>query len=550
MTSYRLQRRLVASLLSLLALGAASCGGGSAEGTQVEPPVEDTSAPFTQATPAGGLYPASQLVTLESNESATIYYTTDGSVPTVDGVTTLSGSSPLTVAVTHNLTLRFLGIDAKGNVESVNEEAYSFDTNPPIVLLLGGGLIGDLGFLEQGVVTFSVDELESSSVSWSAELGGNSTPGSGSVIASGVLEQPWGLPSFEVPGWKLPLGSSTSLHLFVSDAAGGLGYQVMQVGGLGDEVIPISGRVGDMSITSDSEYLYVSMRQVARVLKFGARPGTPTYHQLLAEITVGPAPEELNITPDDSRVYVTCQNGFYELDVASDSVTGPISMPGGVTPSGADLAPDGLRLFFVTSDGWLRSMNTDPLSGGLHDLNSFTQTEDQMTIGEIDIAPDGEHGTLVWSGNGWYGVNYFDTDISEPNYIAELVGITNLPSNVSSAVISQDSSRAWFGNALGKLARGSLAGGASQLESFNQSLSCTGLTLAPDESVLMITGGGLVGVRLADPDSLELLAFVPSGDGSGTGTGRHMAISPDGKRAYLARNQGGNGELQMLQLEP
>ena len=116
----------------------------------------DTTPPFTQANPGGGLYPAEQQVTLTSNEPAAIYYTLDGSNPSPGGVTTFAGESPVVVNVNQALSLKYFAVDLEGNVESLRTESYTFDLNAPIVLL-GGGLPTSLGLIEQGQVTFSVE---------------------------------------------------------------------------------------------------------------------------------------------------------------------------------------------------------------------------------------------------------------------------------------------------------------------------------------------------------------------------------------------------------
>ncbi len=549
--SQHLHIKLLVSLAVLSTCSVVSCGGGQSGSSAGEPPpVTDTTPPYTQANPPAGLYPAPQFVTLESNEPATIYYTTDGSIPAPDGVTTFSGPSPRVVSVPNALSLKFFAVDAEGNQESLRSAAYTFDTNPPIVLL-GGGLPTTLGFLEQGTVTFSVDELESSSVAWSAEVGGSATPGTGTVIASGTTA-PSVLTQLQVPGWHAPIGGSTTLHLFVVDAAGGLGFQPITFSGLAGEVLAISGASGAMEITPGGEYLYIVRPQHGDLQKFGAQPGTADYHVLLETLPIAPAPSRIDITPDGSRVYVTCVQDIYEVDVATGAVVGPIATPGNVLPSGSDLAPDGSWLYFASDDGRVYSMDTDPSSPGyLSTFNSFSAREPLMTVGELDISDDGNRAVLAWSGGGQYGVYYIDTEPIAPEPLAYLVPATSQPINMSRVVISSDGARAWFGNETGKVARAALADGASLLETFNQGINAFGVTPSPDESVLMLTGGGMVGMRILDASTLELLSFVALGDGTGNGTSRDMALSPDGKRAYLVRNQGGpNPELQMLQLMP
>src|SRR5690348_8726820 len=74
--------RFVVSLLILSVAGA--CGGGNPN--PPPPPPPDTSAPTTQAQPAGGTFTAPVSVALSCNDGAgsgcsATYYTTDGSTP-------------------------------------------------------------------------------------------------------------------------------------------------------------------------------------------------------------------------------------------------------------------------------------------------------------------------------------------------------------------------------------------------------------------------------------------------------------------------------------
>jgi hypothetical protein len=83
----------------------------------------DTTAPVTTATPPGGSYSTPQSVTLTANEAATIYYSTDGSPPT------LVYSSPIPISTT---TLKFFAKDTAGNSESVNTLLYTINPTTTI----------------------------------------------------------------------------------------------------------------------------------------------------------------------------------------------------------------------------------------------------------------------------------------------------------------------------------------------------------------------------------------------------------------------------------
>jgi len=88
----------------------------------------DTTPPTVTASPVGGTYNAPVDVTLTANESANIYYTLDGSAPTISS--TLY-STPINIST--NTTLKFIGQDTAGNVSAVETENYIIDTVAPTV---------------------------------------------------------------------------------------------------------------------------------------------------------------------------------------------------------------------------------------------------------------------------------------------------------------------------------------------------------------------------------------------------------------------------------
>lgn len=95
----------------------------------------DTQAPVTTASPAAGTYTTAVSVTLSTNETATIYYTINGTVPTT--------SSPIytgPIIITANTTLNFFAIDLVGNREVVKSALYTIndDITPPITTITVG----------------------------------------------------------------------------------------------------------------------------------------------------------------------------------------------------------------------------------------------------------------------------------------------------------------------------------------------------------------------------------------------------------------------------
>ena len=86
-------------------------------------PVVDTTAPVTTATPSAGVYYEPITVTLSVNESATTYYTTNGSTPTTSSAVYTGG-----FVVSADTTVKFFSVDAAGNTESVKSVSYTVIT--------------------------------------------------------------------------------------------------------------------------------------------------------------------------------------------------------------------------------------------------------------------------------------------------------------------------------------------------------------------------------------------------------------------------------------
>jgi len=91
--------------------------------TDIRTIILDMNAPVTTASPTGGIYLSPQRVTLSTNEMATIYYTLDGTPPTLGSLVYSKGP----IAIDASATLRFFAVDAAGNVESLKQEQYVID---------------------------------------------------------------------------------------------------------------------------------------------------------------------------------------------------------------------------------------------------------------------------------------------------------------------------------------------------------------------------------------------------------------------------------------
>lgn len=104
----------------------ACTGGTSAIGTTQSCVEDDVTAPVTTPSPAGGTtyVVRPQTVTLTANESATIYYTTDGTNPTTSSPVY---SSPISISI--DTTLKYFAKDTSNNSEAVKTSIYDMDEN-------------------------------------------------------------------------------------------------------------------------------------------------------------------------------------------------------------------------------------------------------------------------------------------------------------------------------------------------------------------------------------------------------------------------------------
>nr|WP_319374820.1 chitobiase/beta-hexosaminidase C-terminal domain-containing protein [uncultured Methanobacterium sp.] len=91
--------------------------------------VTDTKAPTVTANLTTGTYNNTQTVSLTSNDNtATIYYTLDGSTPTN---TSNQYTNPITIDKTK--TLKYAAVDTNGNWSPINTQTYTIDTIVPTV---------------------------------------------------------------------------------------------------------------------------------------------------------------------------------------------------------------------------------------------------------------------------------------------------------------------------------------------------------------------------------------------------------------------------------
>jgi hypothetical protein len=233
---------LVLVLVALLVVLAISCHKNGKPGA-------DTTPPFTTADPPGGTYGLAQSVTLKSNETATVYYTTDGREPTVidcDG----TGPSPLSeIEISTDSTLKFFAVDAAGNVETVRIQTYILDNGPDVRAPITA--VDPPGGIYNPPVSVTLMPDEPAAVYYTTD---GSTPDNGSTV-------------YESP---ISISENTTLKFFGVDTAENVEdvkTEVYEITGGGDPpsitsitpdwgdtgiicVVPAQAETGDVTVTT------------------------------------------------------------------------------------------------------------------------------------------------------------------------------------------------------------------------------------------------------------------------------------------------------------
>ena len=110
--------------------------------------------PIVTAVPAGGTYLVRQWVELHTDEPANIFYTTDGSTPTLESYVYFN---PILVDSTTNL--KFVAVDNFGNQSEVATEAYTINIDP-IWTLQTGTPIGEVPDGSNGVIGDNAKDVQ------------------------------------------------------------------------------------------------------------------------------------------------------------------------------------------------------------------------------------------------------------------------------------------------------------------------------------------------------------------------------------------------------
>lgn len=511
-------------------------GSGGGGGDSSTPPPGDTTPPITTANPVGGLYNAIQLVTLTSNETTTIYYSTDGSDPSVGGGNTTSGSSPiLNIPIPAGTTdLKFFAIDQANNIEVIRTERYITDLFSPTITFTGGTPL-PIGLLSQTTVTWQSNE----DGSYIIELGGNGISGSGTQLAAGTVLANSPV-NQSISGRQLSYTADTDIWVYVTDAAGNEGSNSESISL--KPYFQFPGVSASRLLINNAGTRLYALSGTLKVLDID--PGSGIYNTVIATITVGNTPATMAITPDDSRIYVINHqsNSISVIDTSSntviDTLTPSISLPYGIA-----ITPDGTRAYITDWNGFIRILDVDPGSGNFHNIIDSIIMNTLFLFGEIAIPPNGSVAIVNWQGMIATGVDVIDVNPSNPSYNIPIAYPVPVISGSGNEVItSSDSQYSYvivYGgtNALKKI----------DLSDYSipfESTYANGISLTPDNQFLLAGTTTLPGdINLIDTDDLTILGRVPVG-----GLITRSIVTPDSNNAYVNRYDINTSSDELLML--
>ncbi|MHC4137787.1 MAG: YncE family protein [Planctomycetota bacterium] len=514
------------------ALGACSSGGGGGGPADVEAPATSVSRP-------GGTYAIALALTLTATEPATIYYTLDGSDPSVAGGNTLSGESPVGgISVGEGTTvLKFFAVDAAGNQGVMRTETYTVDLSAPVVSLAAGAP-AEIGWLDDAQIQWQADE----SGAYVIEVGGTGAPGTGTQVESGTVSS-LATRFHEVPGTTLDFDQPTTCWIHVTDAVGNVGSLSVDVVLKPLERFALPGRPGDLVIDPAGDRLYVANMTDEEIVVMDIDPSSTDFHTVVATVDLGIRPRSLKITPDGKRLYVSNSESPGRIAVITtadhqlEATLSSATTPGLDVPAGVSVTPDGTRGYFTNWDGTMRILDTDDTSGSFHKIIGSVFIHGLLLWGEIAITPDGKLAVLNWAGGMAQAIDVINVDPTSPFFNIPVGSPGPIVSGGSGGVVTTSDSAIAYATSTASTC------GLCKIDLSTNSIVAneSGLgaeqtpALTPDDAYLISIGVNTTQIRLVDANDLALLGTIEVGRGV-----RSVGVTPDGIRAYATRGDSVN----------
>ncbi|MFZ4859881.1 MAG: chitobiase/beta-hexosaminidase C-terminal domain-containing protein [Desulfuromonadaceae bacterium] len=530
-------------LFVVMVLVLAGCGGGGGGGGVVL----DTTAPATVASPTGAAFGTVQNVTLSASEAATVYYSLDGTDPSIGGANTKSGVSPVNFQLGAGMTvLKFFAIDSAGNREAIKSTNFTIDLASPTISVTSPALTS-FGLLTTKTLSWKSDETGTFIV----ELGGSGVIGSGLQIATGTATANT-VVNQSIKGTQLSFTTPTPLWIYVTDQFGHTGSFSTNLSMKPLVTIPAGGELRTVAIRPDGKKVYVARTDNNTVAVIDTDPLSGTYNSIIATVPVGIRPSGIAVTPDGSRVYVTNQ-GSTSIDIdsvsviatATDQVIATATLGSNTAPGGIAITTDGKRAYFTSFAGAIYILDTDPNSP-TYNLITSTIPRPLLLFGEIAMTPDGKKGVVNWAGLTAHAVDVLDVDPLSPTFNTITATPVPIVSGVAGYVAaSPDSAFAYASDVNNKLCKINLQ--TYTTLSYSGTLNLYGgIALTPGGLTLLQSNYNSTILHLLTTPDLNSLAEVDLG----VNLGNYLLVTPDGTRAYVERNVlSANSEVVMVPLQ-
>lgn len=295
-------------------------------------------------------------------------------------------------------------------------------------------------------------------------------------------------------------------------------------------IVAGSGTAGSLAVTPDGTRVLVALNRSSG----GVADISLANHAVTQTITVGKNPSGVAIRSDGQEAVVTNAIGqsVSVLDLSNDTVKATIPVPcASTTLYDVAYTPEGSNIVLPDLAG-------DCISNVVRVIDMSTQGQTEIPLGNdfgqgIAVSPNG-NGGLVTIGNLGNHVDWIDGSTHV---------VTPIPNTSSSfgVAVTPDSSQAVVTSGEGDtvkridLASNSVAGTVA----FGSNQQFHNVAITPDGNYAVVVGDFNTALISLKTDSV--VAQYPDG-------GTNVAVSPDGKFAYISAYDGSNAVLRLMSL--
>lgn len=518
-----------------------ACGGGSGPVVRAPKVVVDTFAPTTAANPEGGDFATEIDVVLTASEAAIIHVSRDGAdfEP--------AGESPATLRMIEgSTTIQYFAIDLAGNIEvPTRTQRYLVDLSPPVITLPDGEP-EPLPWLASAQIEWRSDEqcdyvvtvVETDEALDEGELDLGAT---GTIEFEGVdlPDEPITI-RIEATDWT---GRSSTLDFTLQRAA--------------PNRIATMDAPGDVIVLPTGDRAFIARRFLSKVDVLNLDT-----EEIVETIDVGIRAWSMTLNADATRIYVSnalSPGAIATIDVDSydvESLSASVGIPGAVA-----FSADGALGYFTDFTGAIRVLDTDPSSAAFHTVVDTVVVDEDVLLGRIVVGPQGDFLLLNWSGIDLLGLEMVEFGGGDPQLrTAWASSIPRVHAQSHAIALSAEGKQAFVSSVklLCGLCRFDLEADElvhSEDDPHPDPEPVVKIDGKPDPDVpqdlelidaddrLLTVGSNGRYVHLYETESMKHRSRYEIGAGA-----RSIAVTPDGKRAVVARSSGSTTEILVVPL--